>query len=62
MNEPNASKKCPERWNFDHLFTEELSYHGLPVNGTIRSKHDSLNSALEAEAFYDLITKLVQPN
>jgi hypothetical protein len=45
--------------NFDRLLSEELSYRGLPVNGTIRSKRESLRSALEAEAFYDLMTKLV---
>jgi hypothetical protein len=48
-----------EGQNSDLLLTCELSYRGMPTNGTIKIKWESLCSALEAEAFYGSMTKLV---
>lgn len=45
--------------HFDTLLSVELSYHGLPNNGTVTSKWESLRAALEAEPIYNLMTKLV---
>jgi len=44
---------------FDNLLNMELGYRAMPVQGTIAEKRLRLQEALEAEAEYDLMTKLV---
>jgi len=44
---------------FDNLLYTELGYRGMPVQGTIAEKWARLQEALEAEAEYDLMMKLV---
>lgn len=44
---------------FDSLLQVELGYRRLPVNGTIAEKRARLREALEAEAVYSLMQKLV---
>jgi len=43
----------------DIFLRTELSYHGLPQNGTIREKRERLLHALETENVYSLMTRLV---
>ncbi len=46
---------------FDTFLSTELPYHGLRNDGTIAEKRQRLQTALEVEAMYGLMTKLVLP-
>jgi hypothetical protein len=44
---------------FDRLLSTELSYRGMISDGTISEKRQRLQTALEVESMYSLMTKLV---
>ncbi len=44
---------------FDALLTSKLGYRGMQQGGTVSEKRQRLKDALEAEAEYGLMTKLV---